>query len=119
MAGAMWSAGMLIPFQLNAQIEFKSIQDVLDYADEHAIAIQSAEIAEKIAIAEKKEARSYLLPAAYASAGYNDNIQLQPTLLPAQIINPEAPAGTYEEITFGKRYLYSATYRERFRGAFR
>ena len=92
---------------LTAQIQFDSFQDVLNYADKHAIAIQSAHMSEKIALAEKKEAKSYLLPSANASLGYNDNITLQPTLVPAQLLNPEAPEDAFQELTFGTKYLYS------------
>jgi outer membrane protein len=75
--------------------------------DANAVAIQSAEIGEQIALEQKKEAGSYLLPTLNATLGYNDNITLQPTLLPAQIFNPGAPEGTFEELVFGTRYIYS------------
>jgi outer membrane protein TolC len=91
----------------NAQIQFNSIQDVLNYADAHAVSIQRAEIAERIALEEKKEAKSYLIPTLNGTLGYNDNIDLQPTLVPAQIFNPDAPEGAYEELVFGTKYIYS------------
>ena len=93
-----------------AQIEFKSLQDVLDYADTRAISIQSAVINEQIANSEKKEATSKLLPYFNASFGYNDNITLQPTLVPAQLVNPTAPEGTFEELAFGTKYTYSGSF---------
>jgi len=102
---------MLLPILFSvpvvAQIQFNSIQDVLNYADAHAVAIQSAEIGEQIALAQKKEAGSYLLPTLNGTLGYNDNITLQPTLVPAQIFNPDAPEGTFEELVFGTKYIYS------------
>lgn len=92
---------------LNTQIEFQSFQDVLKYADEHAINIQSAIINEQIASAGKKEARSYLYPSVNASAGYNNNLTLQPTLVPEEFFNPNATAGTFRELTFGQQHVSS------------
>lgn len=90
-----------------SQIQFNSFDEVLKYADAHAVAIKSAAIGEQIAVSEKKEARSALLPSVNLSLGYNDNITLQPTLVPAQIFNPAAPEDAYEELTFGTKYIYS------------
>jgi outer membrane protein len=92
---------------LDSQIQFHSFQDVLKYADEHAINIKNAIINEQIASAGKKEAKSYLYPSLNATSGYNNNITLQPTLIPSGIFNPDAPEGTFEELTFGARYNYS------------
>lgn len=41
------------------------------------------------------------LPQVSASASHNYNIDLPTTLIPAQIFNPQAPAGTYMELKFG------------------
>ena len=91
----------------SAQLQFHSFQELLDYADEHAIAIRSAELSEQIAEAEKREAQTFLLPTINTSLGYNDNITLQPTLVPAQLFNPDAPADEFQELTFGTQYTYS------------
>ncbi|MBN2173036.1 MAG: TolC family protein [Bacteroidales bacterium] len=88
-------------------IQFSSFQEVLEYANANAISIQNATSGEEIALLEKKESRSYLLPSLNTSVGYIDNIDLQPALLPAQIINPGAPEGTFEELTFGTKYSAS------------
>jgi len=93
--------------EADAQIQFQSFQEVLDYADKHAIQIQSAVIGEQIARANKKDASSYLYPSISASAGYNNNLTLQPTLVPAQVFDPNAPEGTFQELTFGQQHIYS------------
>lgn len=90
-----------------AQLQFESFQEVLTYADEHAISIQRAEIGENIALASKQEAKGMLLPSINATATFNDNITLQPTLVPAQLFNPTAEEGTFEELTFGRKYSYA------------
>jgi outer membrane protein len=94
--------------ETGAQIQFQSFQDVLKYADEHAIQIQSAIIVEQIASANKREAKSYLYPSINASAGYNNNLTLQPTLVPAEFFDPNATSGTFRELTFGQQHIYSA-----------
>ena len=93
--------------EADALIQFGSFQDVLKYADEHAIQIQSSVIGEQIANTKKKEAKSYLYPSINATAGYNNNLTLQPTLVPAQVFNPNAPEGTFQELTFGQQHIYS------------
>lgn len=90
-----------------AQIQFQSLSEVLNFADARAIAIQSGIMGEQIALAKKKEARSYLLPSLNTSLGYNDNITLQPTLVPAQFLNPAAPENELTELTFGTKYQYT------------
>jgi len=94
-------------FSANAQIQFHSFQEVLRYADVRAIAIQSAAIGEQIAVAEKKEIKSYLLPSVNIPMGFNDNITILSTLVPEQMFNPAAPEGSYEELTFGTKFMYS------------
>ena len=93
--------------EVDAQIQFQSFQDVLKYADEHAIQIQSAVIGEQIASANKKDAKSYLYPSVNASAGYNNNLTLQPTLVAEQFFNPNTTEGSFRELTFGQQHVYS------------
>ncbi|WP_433811579.1 TolC family protein [Flavobacterium johnsoniae] len=95
-------------FNAMGQVQFGSLQEVLAYADKNAISIQSALHQEQIATVKNKASKTALLPTVNASAGFNDNITLQPTLVPANLFNPAAPEGTYNEYTFGKRYVYNA-----------
>ena len=98
---------LLLCCAIKAQLQFNSFQDLLRYADVHAASIQTALINEKVSLASQKEATYDLLPSVNASFGYNDNITLQPTLVPAQIFNPAATEGEFEELTFGTKFLYS------------
>ena len=93
--------------EAEAKIQFHSFQEVLKYADEHAIQIQSAVISEQISSANKKDSKSYLYPSISASAGYNNNLTLQPTLVPAEFFDPNAASGTFRELTFGQQHVYS------------
>lgn len=92
---------------VNTPIQFKSFQEVLNYANENTITIQNAIISEQVANARKKDSKSFLFPTVNATAGYNNNITLQPTLVPAEFLNPDAPEGSFEEFTFGKQHVYS------------
>lgn len=98
---------LLLGFSSTAQIQFTSLQEVLTYADQHAMAIQQARIGEQISITGKKEAKAGLYPSFNTTLSYNDNITLQPTLVPAQMFNPAAPEDTFEEFTFGTKYQYT------------
>lgn len=98
---------LLLGLSTKAQIQFSSLQEVLTYADQHAMAIQQARIGEQISITGKKEAKAGLYPSFNTTLGYNDNITLQPTLVPAQMFNPAAPEDTFEEFTFGTKYQYT------------
>ena len=84
-----------------AQVTFGSLEEVFSYADQKAIGIQNARDQQLVAASKSKAAKAALLPAINASAGFNDNITLQPTLVPANLLNPNAPAGTFNEFTFG------------------
>jgi outer membrane protein len=96
-----------VRFSGQAQISFSSLEEVFGYADQNAVSIQSARDQQLIAASRNRAAKAALLPAVNASAGFNDNITLQPTLVPANLFNPAAPEGTFNEYTFGRQYLYS------------
>lgn len=90
-----------------AQLRFSSLEQVFRYADTNAVSLQNARDQQLIAAAKNSASKAALLPAVNASAGFNDNITLQPTLVPAGLFNPSLPEGTFNEYTFGRRYLYS------------
>ena len=46
---------MLKVVTINAQLEFKSLQEVFNYADFQAIALKNSVLSEQIALSEKKE----------------------------------------------------------------
>ena len=94
-------------FHLLGQTQFGSLEEILEFADKNAISVQTSLQNELIATSENNASKWSLLPSVNASAGFNDNITLQPTLVPANMFNPAAPEGTFEELTFGRKYLYS------------
>jgi outer membrane protein len=82
----------------NAQVVFHSLDELFAYADDNAIILKSATANEQLFLSKVKEKKSDLLPDINASLGYNDNITLQPSLLPAQIFDPTAPEGEFSEL---------------------
>lgn len=93
----------------NAQVVFHSIDELFAYADDNAIILKSASENEHLFLSKVKEKKSDLLPDISASLGYNDNITLQPNLIPAQIFNPSAPEGEFSEVVFGTKYQYNGS----------
>lgn len=94
---------------VKSQVVFSSFQEVRNYADQHSASIRISEAQQEVNANREKQSRSFLYPSVNASAGFNDNITLQPTLVPAKLFNPNAPEGSFEEMTFGKTYLYTTS----------
>lgn len=98
----------LVSFSITsyAQVRFQSLQEVLNFADTHAIEIQNSKKQEDLLALKTKEAKTNRLPTFSTNIGYNDNITLQPLLIPAQVFNPMAPEGSLTEVTAGTKYNY-------------
>lgn len=93
---------------VNAQNNFVSLTDVWAYADKHNIQIKTMQAAKSIAEKNVQQARGTMLPTVSANGAFTDNVKIQSTLIPANLFNPAAPAGTYTEATFGRRFIYNA-----------
>ncbi|SHJ88067.1 Outer membrane protein TolC [Epilithonimonas mollis] len=100
---------MLCCFSVKSQIVFGSFREVLDYADKHSTSIRIPAEKQEINSIGEKQVRSFLYPSINVSAGFNDNITLQPTLVPGKLFNPNAPEGSFQEMTFGKPYVYTTS----------
>lgn len=109
MKGILTAGLILGTFSASGQVRFGTLQEMLEYADNHVVSIQTAVQQEQIARTGNLASKMALLPSVNASAGFNDNITLQPTLVPANLFNPLAPEGTFNEYTFGRKYLYSSS----------
>jgi len=90
-----------------AQLRFASLQELWAYADAHNIQLQAAEAGKTTAGINVKQSYGAILPTVTANGSFTDNMTIQPTLVPANLFNPSAPAGTYTEATFGRRYIYN------------
>jgi outer membrane protein TolC len=104
--------GLLIccsPLWATAQLSFTSVQDIWKYADAHNIQVTAANASMQEAAIAVKQAKGALLPTVTANGNYTDNIKLQSTLIPANLFDQSAPAGTFYEATFGKRFNYAGS----------
>ncbi|SDN11054.1 TolC family protein [Siphonobacter aquaeclarae] len=89
------------------QKQFGSFQEVLRYADQHALPLQTSRLQEQISRSAEKQSKAFLLPNISGAGAFTDNITLQPTLVPARLTNPAAPENSYLELTFGKQFIYT------------
>lgn len=94
-------------YSIHGQIEFSSIEDLFAYADENSLILKNSDLSEQLYVSKNQESKTNLLPNVDVAFGFNDNIALQPSLLPAQIFDPSAPEGEFTEITFGTKFTYS------------
>jgi len=100
---------IFICYSVHGQLEFSSLQELFKYADDNSIILKTSDLNEQLYLSKNKESKTNLLPDVNTSLGYNDNITLQPSLIPAQIFDPTAPEGEFSEIVFGTKYQYSRT----------
>lgn len=91
-----------------AQIRLGSLPEVLAYADEYSRELQIYNLNERQSASVEKQSQAFLLPAVTGSSIFNNNITLQPTLVPSRLFTQSAPADSFEELIFGKQYLYGA-----------
>lgn len=99
---------MMVPVAAASQIRFSSLEELWSYADRNALPIKIAKAGETTSAITVKQSYGSLLPTIQANGAFTDNIHIQPTLIPASLFNPAAPADSYSEANFGKRYIYNA-----------
>jgi len=90
----------------HAQQVFKNLEEVIAFADAHNSDLANATGKTSSAKNELTAAKGALLPQINANAGFQDNLRLSTTLIPAEIFG--GPAGTYQEVQFGQKYSYNA-----------
>ncbi|MBS1507231.1 MAG: TolC family protein [Bacteroidetes bacterium] len=88
-----------------AQISFGSVEDLWRFADEHNVDLLAGGLQRQVATASVKQAKNNFLPVVSVTSAFTDNIEIQPTLVPAELFG--GPPGTYTEEKFGKRYNYN------------
>jgi outer membrane protein len=108
--GVVWMSTVLLFVNVAAaQISFSSLQDVWNYADKYSIQVQTAEANKVNAGINVRQAKGAMLPTASLNGAFTDNVKIQSTLIPANLFNPAAPADTYTEAIFGRRYIYNGS----------
>lgn len=81
-----------------------SLQQCIDYALEHNQNLINAAYEKDIADTQVKETLSRGLPQVNINSGLNYNYELQKSLLPATIFDPNAAAGEEVQFAFGQAY---------------
>lgn len=84
---------------------FGSLEEVWKYADVHNITIRSAKYEVDKAGYAKKQSYSTLLPQVNATGSYTDNIALQTTLIPTEVLG--GPPASYKTLQFGQQFVYA------------
>lgn len=90
----------------DAQVVFKSMEGVWEYADVHNITIRSAKYDVERSSYSKKQSYSAMLPQVSANGTYTNNIQLQTTVVPANTFNPSISPDSIRTFQFGRQYVY-------------
>lgn len=96
---------LCIGFYSYSQQDFKSLDEIMAFADAHNADLVNARFNVSLAEKELAVAKSALFPQVSASAGFQDNLRLSTTLIPAEIFG--GPEGTYREAQFGQKYSYN------------
>lgn len=93
---------------VQAQHSFSSLQSIWQYAEAHNTSLLTSK--SNVLVSQKNIQQSYasLLPSVTGNAAFTDNIKIQSTLVPYDLFNPSAPAGTFKEVQFMRRYSYNA-----------
>ena len=94
-----------LQYSAGAQTVFRSLEDVWKYADTHNITIRTVKYELDKSVYAKKQAYSTMLPQVNATGSYTDNIALQTTLLPGDLLG--GPPGSYKTLQFGQQFVYA------------
>jgi len=89
----------------DGQVVFTSLEDAWKYADVHNISIITAKYEVEKSLYAKRQSYSALLPQVNATGSYTDNLALQTTLIPDEILG--GPPGKYQKLQFGEQFVYA------------
>jgi outer membrane protein TolC len=85
-------------------LENYTLEQCIEYAIQNRTEVKNAELDNQIAKARVGEVRSIGLPQVNASLNLIDNYKVPVNFLPAQILNPQAPAGEFVAVQFQTQY---------------
>jgi len=95
--------------QADTAVKQFTLQAAIDYALKHNMTYLNVENDAKLNDYKRKEITGQGMPQINGAADLRDNAILPTSLLPAQFINPMAPAGTYAPVKFGVQYNVTAS----------
>ncbi len=85
-----------------------TLQAAVDYATKHNATYMNAELDMKLADYKNKEVIGIGLPQISGSVDLKDYVKIPTSLIPAQFINPKAPAGEFIPVQFGTQWNATA-----------
>lgn len=85
-----------------------TLQGAIDYATKHNANYMNAELDIKLAEYKNREVIGMGLPQISASVDLKDYVKIPTSLIPAQFVNPNAPAGTFIPVQFGTQWNATA-----------
>ncbi len=85
-------------------LENQSLKQCIEYALAHSYALSNAQIDIQVAEADIARYRADGLPQISGSAGFQDNFIVPKAFVPAQLVNPNAPEGTFAAVAFQPQY---------------
>ncbi len=85
-------------------LENQSLKQCIEYALAHSYALSNAQIDIDMAEADVARYRADGLPQISGSAGFQDNFVVPKAFVPAQLVNPQAPEGTFAAVAFQPQY---------------
>ncbi|NJN26571.1 MAG: TolC family protein [Cyclobacteriaceae bacterium] len=88
----------------NPQVYQMSLEECLRYAQEHNQNIIIANLEKEVSRAQTGEYMATGLPQVNANASVNKNFVVRKAFLPAEFVDPSAPAGEFIEVAFGTPY---------------
>lgn len=97
----------IIKAQKPAGADF-TLQAAIDYATKHNANYLNAELDIKLADYKNKEVIGIGLPQISGSIDLKDYFKIPTSLIPAQFLNPNAPAGTFIPVQFGTQWNATA-----------
>jgi len=98
---------ILVSEACNAQVVFKSVEEVWGYADTHNISIRTAQYEAEKASLSKMQAYGSMLPQVSISGSYTDNTDIPTNIIDGSIFG--AP-GTYRVLKLGQQFVYTGSF---------
>jgi len=86
------------------RLEDYSLEQCIEYALKNSLQLANAKLDIEAAQAQIKQTRADGLPQINANFAMVDNFQIPKAFLPAQLVDPTAPAGTFVPVSFQPRF---------------
>jgi outer membrane protein len=103
----MGLAAFFFSLPLFAQIQFKSLEEILAYADKKSLTAKAAHLTEQVAAKDEQLHRSTLLPRLELSAAADYNLIIPSMVVPDKLLG--GTEGKYSTVQFGLPFSFTPT----------